>query len=371
MHPARRFSVDGYREFTGQLLIGCSLSKSRLPKLPFGERAGQTFSSAESFYGFIQDRNPAVLKASVFEADFAFKGSILDFPDLRLSTSASDACQITTQAVSPRFSLVIPITGHGELRCKSRPCGWNSADDIIINPLREQQVVIFPGIRSQILLEIDSSRMVRTMINMFGADPLPGRVNCDHATIQSMNDRERHFRSLLVSSLQLIDASEADIQHLARVGLDDVIVRIAAEMIASRTVAEQQRISGPSTKRSARAVDLICERILAPHSSPMTTTEMERLTGLTGRALAYAFHERFGCSPQTWQRNYFLDEARKELQRDGNTASVKIISRQFGFLSSESFSRFYLRRFGERPAKTMTRRQWCLSPAREQGLPAR
>lgn len=79
------------------------------------------------------------------------------------------------------------------------------------------------------------------------------------------------------------------------------------------------------------------------------------LTGLTGRALNYAFNSRFGCSPQEWQRNYLLDEARRRLLETSQTQSVKSIAFELGFASSSSLASFYRKRFGELPSDTLTR----------------
>jgi len=90
-------------------------------------------------------------------------------------------------------------------------------------------------------------------------------------------------------------------------------------------------------------------------ASPLTNTEMEKLTGMTGRAIAYAFHERFGCSPQDWQRNHFLNLSRKFMLEARNATSVKEIAYRFGFSSQVSFSTFYTRKFGERPSETLNK----------------
>jgi AraC family ethanolamine operon transcriptional activator len=73
---------------------------------------------------------------------------------------------------------------------------------------------------------------------------------------------------------------------------------------------------------------------------------------LSGRSLNYAFQSRFNCSPQEWQRNFLLDEARRLLTTPENNASIKNVSYELGFSSASSFASHYKKRFGESPSET-------------------
>ncbi len=107
-----------------------------------------------------------------------------------------------------------------------------------------------------------------------------------------------------------------------------------------------------TTVRSAKAVDVLCKFIASKGPPHMTLEQMATLTGLTSRALAFAFRRQFDCTPIEWQRNHFLDLAHQCLEADNVTASVKTVARKFGFVSSSSFSKFYLKRFGCKPSET-------------------
>jgi transcriptional regulator GlxA family with amidase domain len=152
-----------------------------------------------------------------------------------------------------------------------------------------------------------------------------------------------------------VDLPDNDQDHLIRIGFDDVIHRLLAEMtfLRFRSGSEQAPVS--KIKRSTKALDVVCDYITSHTDKVLTSTEMEQMTGMTSRALYGAFIDRFNSSPQEWKRNVHLDHARVEMMNPHSLASVKTIARQFGFVSSQSFSKFYQRRFGELPSETLKR----------------
>lgn len=331
------------------------MSSQRLPRLVFGEGPSRTFSDVEDFYEFVRQQNPAVLRAATPGAPFSFKGSVVKFPTLQISTSVSDPCTITTQFSSKRFSLIVPLLGTGTVGVHSHRRDWNVEDNLIFNALAEDNIFTFKDLRSQVLFEIDADRLTRTFVNMHGIDANRSVIMASESSVESLTEKSRGLRSLLLSTLSLIDLTGQDVEHLTRIGFDDVIFRTLAELTLegrSHTVAVR---SHHAVKRSQRAVKLICELIAQSTGHPMTSTQMEEASGMTSRALSYAFNESYGCSPQEWQRNHFLDLARAEMLRGSGTASVKSISKQFGFVTSASFSTFYHRRFGEKPSETLNR----------------
>jgi len=115
-------------------------------------------------------------------------------------------------------------------------------------------------------------------------------------------------------------------------------------------MVECARNSPSSACRSAKGVDVICRHIVSRGPPHLTSPEIAALTGLTARALNYAFHKRFGCSAMEWQQMHFLELANRYLMESNVSASVKTVARQFGFASAAAFSRLYKRRFGHNPS---------------------
>jgi len=101
-------------------------------------------------------------------------------------------------------------------------------------------------------------------------------------------------------------------------------------------------------------VERVCDCVQRNVGSPLTLSKMEELTGLTGRALNYAFQECFNCSPQEWQRGFLLDEARRRLSSN-DLMSIKALSGELGFSSASSFSAHSKTRFSELPTEKAKR----------------
>ena len=104
--------------------------------------------------------------------------------------------------------------------------------------------------------------------------------------------------------------------------------------------------------RSDKSVNILCDYIASHIGTPLTTPQMERLTGMSGRAINYAFQARYKKSPHQWQRDYLLDLARQELKSSPLARSVKQISFDLGFTSPASFASHYRKKFGEHPSST-------------------
>jgi len=160
------------------------------------------------------------------------------------------------------------------------------------------------------------------------------------------------YVSAIMNIVAMFDDCNADGATLERIGIEDVLNRLLAKLILDQEQYSLDNEPSHGLSRSTRAVDLICDHIRSNIGSPMSITEMEKLTGLTGRALNYAFRARFNSSPQEWQRNFLLDHARRLLKRADYTGSFKALAFELGFSSPSSFAAYYRQRFGERPSDT-------------------
>lgn len=104
--------------------------------------------------------------------------------------------------------------------------------------------------------------------------------------------------------------------------------------------------------RGQQAILLISAAVTQDPRTPLNVAEMEALTGLTGRALRYAFSAAFNCSSLEWQRNTRLDLARQALLSSSKPQSIKRLAFDFGFRTPRSFTRYYEARFREHPTQT-------------------
>jgi len=165
-----------------------------------------------------------------------------------------------------------------------------------------------------------------------------------------------NFYTIFYNLFNLIDALYPDTHHMENIGLGEIFYRTAIRFMMSEL--DQKIISKDdfSDTKSSAAIDVICSAIRANTSKPLNSTEMEKLAGLSARAIQLAFNNKFGCSPQEWQRNHRLDRARHILASVDYHLSIKNLSYELGFFSPQSFSSYYKKRFGELPTETLKKK---------------
>jgi AraC-like DNA-binding protein len=165
-----------------------------------------------------------------------------------------------------------------------------------------------------------------------------------------------NYLEALMGLISVANSIDGNADLMNRIGFESVITRVLAEMVVAQDGIPASSEESKAAPRSQRAIDLICEHVERNIGRPLTIPQMEKLSGMTGRSLNYAFQSRFNCSPQQWQRNFLLAEARYKLFSEDQNASIKKIAFELGFSSSNSFSSHYKRRFGEYPSETIARR---------------
>jgi AraC-like DNA-binding protein len=327
-----------------------------LPRLAFGNRSPRVFSSHEAISSFFSSSGAVVDGIRATNSDFHYKVSQIVLPKLKVFSSASDAFEIDTLASENDTVIDCPLEGSGQIRDGKKNLQWKSPANVIYQAYGGEQNFSFETRRSGLFFMVEADRLNITIETMFNESETDWKnLVPSHPIVAELTVAEQNVRSVLLSTLMLVDLPDNDQDHLIRIGFDDVIHRLLAEMtfLRFRSGSEQAPVS--KIKRSTKALDVVCDYITSHTDKVLTSTEMEQMTGMTSRALYGAFIERFNSSPQEWKRNVHLDHARVEMMNPHSLASVKTIARQFGFVSSQSFSKFYQRRFGELPSETLKR----------------
>lgn len=80
-----------------------------------------------------------------------------------------------------------------------------------------------------------------------------------------------------------------------------------------------------------------------------------RASGVSWRALNYAFRELFGITPKQYLQATRLDGVRRELHRRGPSGKISDIANHWGFWHMGKFAADYKRHFGELPSETQRR----------------
>lgn len=261
-------------------------------------------------------------------------------------------------AAEPHIAFTLPVSGSGTINGGSVPLAWK-AGKVIISNSHHQPLHVSADAGAAVTLRPSHGKLAAAMRGALGdsrdrlaadAEEICAKLLARGSFVDDGHAWSIDYFAAIMKAVAIIDGCRCDAALLARIGLEDVLNRLLAQL-----VLEQQHGPGAAAEatvqpRSVRAVDRICDRIRSTVGKPMSISEMEKLTGLTGRALNYAFRARFDCSPQEWQRNFLLDQARQMLKGANYTGSVKALSYELGFSSPSSFAAHYRQRFGERPS---------------------
>ena len=122
---------------------------------------------------------------------------------------------------------------------------------------------------------------------------------------------------------------------------------VAAETDA-RAARRDSLDASPSTLR--RALQVIDEQA----GEDLSLSRLAALSGVTPRALQYAFRRHLGCTPLEHLRLVRLDLVRQAL-RDGSAGSVAEAGARYGFHNPGRLATGYREVFGENPGRTLAR----------------
>ena len=313
----------------------------------FGRKAASTFTTVREVCEFCSLTGGVAEIPGPEQQRFSFTAASVIFPRLKLFSSASESIAIKTQFPASSFGIGLPLSGQGVLKTGARETSWTAGRSIIFDAGCSGSTYAATSYRSLSFAFVDVDHLKSIMTGMFQGET--SKVVLPFAGVREMSVLENKFSSLIIASLGFIDSVDGGADHLARIGYEDVIIRLIGQMLYFAANGPRAEDGPRRDKRSSRAVDVVCDHILSSKDRLLTSSEMEKLTGLTRRALSYAFKERFNCTPQEWQRNHRLDLAHNHLNQDGVTDTVKVVARRFGFVSAQSFARFYRERFGHMP----------------------
>ena len=166
------------------------------------------------------------------------------------------------------------------------------------------------------------------------------------------DESRQHLHDLLMQTLALIDrAMQAlgDVNPMMR--LDDLIKRLMVMLLVPELF---QTGHAPSPYLPASGSfphgDLV-DWAMAHLDQPISLTDLEQRSCYGRRSLQYTFKQHFGCGPMQWLRQQRLDKGMRLLQESRGQLGLSQVAQSCGYLSQSSFSRDFLKRFGQRPSK--------------------
>lgn len=314
--------------------------------LAFGEGRALVHASETEFLDHLQQSGRPFSNASFRKhEDPVCKGYSVAVGGMTLAAAAGSGVRVSSRSIR-QLSVVVPIHGGGTFSQGKGTHAIRAGNQIIRASYLEPLTVDYEGYSS---VSISPSRSLLAD-ELALLDPAMGTGEAaladvgtavSEGTIQGVN-----YLGILQGLFSLIDQAGCDARLLERIGLESLLTRLLAEMILSqarRTVDDRTK----DGTTGIASIDMICDHIAANIGKPLTMPQMERLSGLSSRSLGYAFRSRFNCTPQEWQRNLVLDEARRRLAAGGVSSSS--IAVELGFSSLKRFAFYYRERFGDVP----------------------
>lgn len=320
---------------------------AKLPPLSFGEGK---LMSLNDMYDRLRKVSGDVerLEAPGNPSNFASRSAAIKIGDVEFTSMVHTPMLVARREQNIR-TLVIPRVGEFSAKVGgSRLVGCAGQTGVLFSGAAR---VLQSGLLSTVAVRLDDQRFTDTLHAMQG---LPaGGVDLQRDREIALQTGPASFGVTLRLLCEMNNALPA--ATLTQMGMDDVFYRALALALCPG-LSEQSGASGNAGLASSRRdIDEICDYVLAHLADRITLTDLERLSGLTGRSLQLAFQKHFNCSPMQWVRNARLDLAHRRLRtaREGDT--VIDIALASGLTLASSFSRAYQHRFGELPSVTLRR----------------
>lgn len=325
------------------------MANHRLPALAFGERGARPVDRpldavAQSTTTMSSLRR---YEAKGTEADFRSKIANIHLRDLALHANSSEPVRAE---MAPTDGLFFIMTLQGVCRTEIEKRRYEVVPNQKALLLTERSVRYGEsGTRSVFVARLDPARLGGTARSMLGEKGrLEPRLDQSAARAIELRYGALDYAASMRSLFGLIDAHLHRPAVLQTLGLDDFFYRQLALMTWPDLFLNAE--DDAPNDRSTPSLDELCEIMRSRLDRPLTMTEMEKITGLSGRTLQYAFNKRFGCPPMEWQKRERLHLAHLSLIAGDEPANIATLAAQFGFSSPSRFARYYKKMFGVSPS---------------------
>jgi AraC-like DNA-binding protein len=324
-----------------------------LPRLAFGNAIARGSSDLDAFTAAQRSVMPAVTRYESLSSRTAFRylSATVRIDDIRLVASASTPMAMTASN-SPEITLLIPFHGWSTSVIEGREHRWQAGNSAMLLPGMARTGR--SGVRSKLGITFNPRRLQAVAHAMLGPR---GRGRLDlglhRPRVIPLTASRSPAMALLKQVLPLIDLGGGSEANLRMLGVDDMLYRIVAVMLAPEALAAAFA-RGPTSASSA-AIAQVTDYIVGHLDQPITLSDLEHMSGLSARTLQVAFRKAHNCSPREWIQRRRLATARGRLLAADKTTTVAAVALACGFSRQSTFAAAYIRRFGESPSATLFR----------------
>jgi AraC-like DNA-binding protein len=324
-----------------------------LPRLAFGNAAAVVSHDLDTFTEAQRSVMPAVKRYEPLSdrTTFRYRSATVGIGDIRLVASASTPVAVDA-GDSPETTLLVPFHGWSTSIIDGRIHRWQTGACAMFLPGTGRTGTC--SMRSVLAITVNPRRLESTARAMLGSKG-QGRLELDlqKARMIPLHASRSPALAFLKHVLPLIDLGGHNEASLRMLGIDDMLYRIVAVMLAPQTLVPA--LATGHTSPSAAAISRVTEYIVGHLERPITLSDLERVSGLSSRTLQVAFQKAYNCSPREWMRRRRLGMARERLLSAAPGETVTSIALSCGFTTSGAFAAAYATRFGELPSATLAR----------------
>ncbi len=174
--------------------------------------------------------------------------------------------------------------------------------------------------------------------------PLPMTLSLDGPAAQAL-------QQYLFQASDLVDTNPAIVAYPM---IAEEIARTLVSFLAGLDVVRTAAAAVGREGRTGPAyLERIEEAIRANPTQEIDVEQMAEIAGVTPRALFLTFKKYRGTTPMQWVKHYRLDLVRSELLNSEGQVNIAQVAARYGFFQGGHFSRYYAKRFGEKPSDTL------------------
>jgi len=324
-----------------------------LPRLAFGNATAEASNDLDAFTAAQRLVIPAVISYEPLSGRKAFRhlAATVRIGDIRLVASASTPMEMAA-GDSFETTLLIPFHGWSTSVIDGREHRWQAGNSAMLVPGMARTGR--SGVRSKLGITFNPRRLQAVAHAMLGPR---GRGRLDlglnRPRVIPLTASRSPAMALLKQVLPLIDLGGRSEANLRMLGIDDMLYRIVAVMLAPEALAAAFA-RGPTSASSA-AIAQVTDYIIGHLDQPITLSDLEQMSGLSARTLQLAFRKAHNCTPREWIQRRRLALARERLLSADQSTTVAAVALACGFTRSGGFATAYTQRFGEAPSATLFR----------------
>jgi len=217
--------------------------------------------------------------------------------------------------------------------------------------------VVSPAVLCQIALSMVGSDI--TPIELQSALSSPRLIAVDADSNRQLSDS---LYLLYDSIAPLFSAGEAILRHSR---IDEQILRLWVLLLIPELQHADFAFRSSSTFEGASAwVKDLADWIAVHADRPLGLSDLERQSGYSRRSLQLAFRAVLGCTPMQWVKRCRMQMVRERLEHPVPAESVASAAKVARFFNAASFTRDFVRLYGETPSAVLRRSRRNLETSR-------